>query len=64
MSEISNNPPQTRNDYLILATLILSGATTSIPLMLSGARATQVTKRIVVFMAGHRAARNFIMNHF
>jgi hypothetical protein len=23
-SEISNNPPQTRNDYFILATLILS----------------------------------------
>jgi predicted MFS family arabinose efflux permease len=36
MSEMSNNPPHTGNDYLILATLILSGATTSIPLMLSG----------------------------
>jgi predicted MFS family arabinose efflux permease len=36
MNEISNSCPQTRKDYLILATLILSGATTSIPLMLSG----------------------------
>ena len=36
MSEMSNGASQTRKDYLILATLILSGAATSIPLMLSG----------------------------
>ena len=28
------------------------------------AQITRATKRIVVFMAGHRAARDFIMNHF
>ena len=36
MSETSNNSKQNRKDYLILATLMLSAATTSIPLMLSG----------------------------
>ena len=28
------------------------------------AQIVKVTKKIVVFMAGHRAARDFIMNHF
>jgi hypothetical protein len=28
------------------------------------AQITQVTKKIVAYMAGHRAARDFIMNHF
>ena len=28
------------------------------------AQITQVTKKVVVYMAGHRAARDFIMNHF